>query len=172
MSSRIVLVRHGETEANRNYRFAESDDVPLTDLGRQQALELALRIREQFQPQRLYTSCFARARETGAIIGYELGLEPSILDGVHERDFGCLRGKSYKEALETMHGERWLWTPEGGENLEQVQARVIAALRTIREPEAIVVSHGAVMESISAWVTGNWETAAIPSNCDIAVVEL
>jgi broad specificity phosphatase PhoE len=43
-AGRIILIRHGETEANRSRCFADSDDIPLTDTGRSQSHALALRL--------------------------------------------------------------------------------------------------------------------------------
>src|SRR5690242_17716658 len=93
---RIILVRHGETEANRARCFGLSEDIPLTEAGTRQAHELAERLSQRFRPDLLLSSPFQRARETSEIIGRKLELMPELLEGIRERDFGCLRGQPYE----------------------------------------------------------------------------
>src|ERR1700759_35602 len=130
---RIILVRHGETEANRRRCFALSDDIPLTDTGRRQARELALRLAREFRPHLLVSSSFLRARETSAIVGEVLQLSPEIAAGLHERDFGCLRGHPYERMGAQMLPDPaynpqgpWLWAPAGGESLDEVRRRALS----------------------------------------------
>src|ERR1700733_5521080 len=104
---KIVLVRHGETEANLRRCFADSDDIPLTDAGRLQSREVAFRLAREFCPEVLVSSHFARAKETSEIIGRVLGLPTEAIPGIHERDFGSLKGRPYEEL-----GRRdALWSP-------------------------------------------------------------
>jgi probable phosphoglycerate mutase len=179
---RIILVRHGETDANRLRCFAESDDIPLTDTGRAQAAALALAIQEQFRACKVFSSEFRRARETARIIAQQFGLEPEVIHGLHERDFGLLRGQPYSSMAAMMRADaqfdperRWLWAPEGGESLESVRVRVIGALRDMKAScpaeDVVVVSHGAVMESVAAHLANSWEHARVPDNCTMIVVE-
>src|SRR5579863_9929190 len=133
---RIILVRHGETEANLRKCFGDSDDVPLTDAGRLQARELAFRLSREFCPEVLVSSEFVRARQTSEIIGRVLGLITEAIPGLHERDFGCLRGHPYERMPEMMARSpvqpAWLWSPAGGESLEEVRRRAIAAIDALR----------------------------------------
>ena len=182
---RIILVRHGETEANKLRHFA-IDSVPLTETGCLQAQELALRLKREFRPDVLLSSEFLRARQTSEIIGRTLSLETETVPGLHERDFGCLKGKPYEELgrLMTFEGfydpevpdqKPWLWRPAGGESLDDVRARVIVALESVRLQhsgrEVIVVSHGAVIQAICAHITGEWSDVSVPPNCGIVTVE-
>ena len=180
-AGRIILVRHGETEANRLRRFAESNDIPLTQTGRKQAHELARRLAAEFQPDLLLTSEYLRARETSEIIGNFLSLEPTVLPGIHERDFGSLRGHPYERMSELMLADSiydparpWLWTPPEGESLEDVRARAMQALELARSHnarEAVIVCHGAIIQAICAHLTGEWRQSFVPPNCGYAVVE-
>ncbi len=180
-SSRIIVVRHGETEANRLRRFAESNDIPLTQTGREQARELARRLAGEFRPDLLLSSKYLRARETSEIIGNFLSLEPVILPGIHERDFGRLKGHPYERMGEWMLADsmydparQWLWTPPEGESLEDVRARAIRALETARNWDAreiVIVCHGAVIQAICAHLTGEWRESFVPPNCGYALVE-
>ncbi len=178
---KIILVRHGETEANRAGCFAASDDIKLTGMGHDQAHQLALTIQNQFNPTRLFSSSFKRARQTAAIIARQLRLPVEVLDGVQERNFGCLKGQRYCHMGEMMKADsnydtrrRWMWIPEEGESLEQVQIRAVGALASVAElypeEEIVIVSHGAVMETIAAHLANNWDTACVPPNCGMLIV--
>jgi probable phosphoglycerate mutase len=180
--SRIILVRHGETEANRLGCFAASDEIPLTHTGREQAKTLAFSIQQQFRPGKILSSEFLRARQTAEIIARQLGLRAEVITGIHERDFGTLKGQAYREMGRIMQsdadydpGKRWLWAPKSGESLESVRLRAIGALQEIQAfcsgEDVVVVSHGAVMESVAAHLSGDWENASVPQNCGMIVVE-
>jgi broad specificity phosphatase PhoE len=179
---RIILVRHGETEANVRGHFAESDEIPLTAAGRLQAQSLAARLARDFKPTALISSTFLRARQTSEILAGALGLKPEVLEGIHERDFGSLRGHPYSRATETMPFEAAhdpdklrTWRPEGGESLEDVRLRAVAALENLRVRyvgrQILVVCHGAVIRSICSHITGDWADHYILPNCAAVVVE-
>lgn len=182
VAGRIILVRHGETEANRIGSFAASEDIALTNTGREQAEELALKIQTQFRPHKVFSSAFLRARQTAGIVAHRLGLPVEVIPGIQERDFGCLRGQPYERMGGLMRNDtlydperRWLWAPAGGESLEEVRARAIGALEKIQtcypRKEVVVVSHGAVMESVLAHLAGDWKAACVPPNCGMVLVE-
>ena len=182
MAGRIIVVRHGETEANRAGCFADSDEIPLTDTGRLQAQDAGERLAAEFRPQHLFSSSFARARETSEIIAAMLRLEVEIIEGLHERNFGCLKGHPYARLGELMAADpfcdaarTWTWSPPGGESLEDVRRRAVAAVDEVRKrhggQEVVIVCHGAVMLALSAHVTGNWAEAAVPANCGFLVIE-
>jgi broad specificity phosphatase PhoE len=179
---RLILVRHGESEGNRDRRFSISSEVELTEIGRRQAHEVAQRIKTRFQPELIFSSSFLRARQTSAIIAAELNLPVEVVEDIHERDLGTLRGESYDRLRELVKlapdfdpKQGWLWRPEGGESYEDVRLRVTAAFNRLRgrfpEHEVVVVSHGGVMLSMWAHITGRWEGAHLPPNCGIVLVE-
>jgi broad specificity phosphatase PhoE len=179
---RLILVRHGESEGNRDRRFTTSPEVELTEIGRQQAHDVARRIKKRFQPELIISSSFLRARQTSAIIAAELNLPIEIVEDIHERDLGSLRGESYDRLRELVKlapdfdpKQGWLWRPEGGESYEDVRLRVTAAFDRLRgrfpEHEVVVVSHGGVMLSMWAHITGEWKGAHLPPNCGIVLVE-
>ena len=91
---KLILVRHGESASNLARSFA-SPDIELTASGVQQAYEVARRIKARFTPRAVVSSHFRRARQTAEIIGAELNLPVELLDDIHERDLGELRGHSY-----------------------------------------------------------------------------
>ncbi|HKV56225.1 MAG TPA: histidine phosphatase family protein [Candidatus Binataceae bacterium] len=181
-TGKFIMVRHGESEGNRERRFTISSEVPLTELGRQQAREVARAISRAFNPSIVISSPFRRARQTSEIISGELNLEIEIVNDLHERDLGCLKGHSYDDlrtlvlkdpAYDPARG--WLWRPDGGESYDDVRQRVVSAVEGLlaRYPaqEIIIVSHGGVMLSVWAHIIGQWQGAHLPPNCGIVLVE-
>jgi broad specificity phosphatase PhoE len=179
---RIILVRHGETEANARGHFADSDEIPLTEAGRLQAESLAVRLARDFHPSALISSAFLRARQTSDILGRVLGLKAEVLEGIHERDFGSLRGHPYSRVAEVMPADHVhdphkirTWRPEGGESLEDVRLRAVVALEDLpvryAGREILVVCHGAVIWSICSHITGEWGENYIIPNCAVVVIE-
>jgi broad specificity phosphatase PhoE len=175
---KLIMVRHGESEGNRDRRFTTTSDAALTDLGREQAAQVARRIERLFRPHRVITSPYARARETGEIIAAALHLPAEIEPGLYERNFGYLRGQPYDAVRDdpTFESEAmWLWRPEGGESYEDVRLRVAPILDRLAaragEGEIVVVSHGGVMLTCWAHVVGHWQDAHVPQNCGIVLLE-
>jgi probable phosphoglycerate mutase len=158
----IVLVRHGETDWNREHRFQGHADPPLNAAGRAQSLALA----DELRGERLaaaYTSPLRRAHETAAILATELGLEPVADDALKEVDVGSWSGltrdevaarfpEGYARWLEYGHG----W--EDGETYEDLGARVVSGLVAIaaRHPDepVLAVTHGGPMRSALAVADG------------------
>lgn len=150
----ILLARHGETEWNRERRFQGQIDVPLSDRGREQARELAERVRGE-DVVALYASPLVRARETAEIVGAALGLEPRLDDRFKETDVGSWGGR-LKDDVEAEDADTWRrwqaagedWRFPGGESLAEQQRRVVAALVDVtqaRELPALVVCHRGVV---------------------------
>jgi len=178
---RFLLVRHGESEANRLHVFA-SDDTPLTETGREQAREVAEKLAARFTPDLVVSSKFCRAEQTARIIAGRLGLSLEIVPALHERDFGWLIGKTYEAFGQLIANDPgydaqhpWTWAPPEGETVEHVRDRVLEALEKLRaeHPTAtiVVVCHGIVMQTLWAHLTGTWEGAEIPKNCAVIQVE-
>jgi broad specificity phosphatase PhoE len=179
---RIILVRHGESVANRDRHFAESGENPLTELGLQQARELAPLVAARFRPVKILSSEFRRAQQTAGILAQDLGLPLEVIQGIHERDFGSLKGLPYQHYFDMKQKDPdydpkrdWVWEPPDGESRESVRVRVIAALESLAArfagEEIVVVCHGVVISSVFAHITGDWERAHIPTNCGMAVLE-
>jgi broad specificity phosphatase PhoE len=179
---KLIMVRHGESEGNRDRRFNISPDIPITELGRKQAQETAERIARMFRPEAIIASPYLRARQTAEIIAEPLGLPVEVVHDLHERDLGSLKGESYDvlrdlrrndPAFDRQQG--WLWKPEGGESYDDVRRRVMVAIEGLRERypehEVVVVSHGGVMLSMWAHLVGRWKDAHLPPNCGIVIVE-
>jgi broad specificity phosphatase PhoE len=172
------MVRHGESEGNANRRFTTSGEAKITDLGRRQAHEAALRIKMKYNPKLVIASTFARARETGRIIAEELGIPIQYESEFREMSLGDLAGQPYDSIANdpTFDPKRsWLWRAPNGESHEDVKKRVAPVLDEVAkkypDEEIVIVSHGGVMRSVWAHVTGKWEDAHVPPNCGIFVID-
>lgn len=158
MPTTIVLVRHGETDWNRDNRFQGRADPPLNDTGREQARALAAALSaESFAAA--YTSPLQRAAETAAILAGALRVD-AVPDGsLMEVDVGSWSGLTRTE-VEARFPEgfaRWLEYGHGwddGETYDELGARVVSGLAGIaaRHPGDVVlaVTHGGPIRSALA----------------------
>ena len=132
--SRLILIRHGETEWNVEGRYQGQADPPLNSKGRQQARSLASKL-SGAGLELLISSPLKRAAETAQILAEILDL-PVLLDDrlmeIHQGDWQTrLRSEiegQYPELFRRWESEPWQVTPPNGENLYQVQERVDAFL--------------------------------------------
>ena len=98
MSSSTVLVlsRHGQTVWHRENRYAGISDIDLTSTGVRQAEQLAAWTREH-RPDAVVSSPVRRAVETALPSARAVGLEPVIVEGLRELDFGVAEGRTIGE---------------------------------------------------------------------------
>lgn len=177
-TTRLILVRHGETAANVAGRMQGRGDDPLTERGRQQVQAVARRLQQE-QPAiaAIYTSPLLRARATAQGIGGALGLEPQIRDGLQEMDLGTLEGVSPAELAAGTPGNIDVAYP-GGESARAFVERIMDTLYGIvaAHPGStiVAVSHGGVIATaLSFWAHGHgsaWRNYA-PANCALSIVE-
>jgi probable phosphoglycerate mutase len=167
--TRLLLIRHGESEWNAAGRWQGQADPPLTDRGRQQALEASAAIGHV---DAIVTSDLERAAETGAIIGRALGVDHLATDsGLRERDAGSLSGLTRAEIFvafpHLLHDDpagfepgddgepRW---PADWESDNHLWARVEVALTAIAQlvgdGDVLVVTHGGVMYAVERHLGG------------------
>ena len=93
---KLLLVRHGQTDWNINRRFQGQSDVPLNEVGRQQATALANRLsREHIDV--LFASDLQRAHETARIIAAQHACEIRLDARLREINFGAWEGLTYDE---------------------------------------------------------------------------
>jgi probable phosphoglycerate mutase len=162
VSTTIVLVRHGETDWNRDNRFQGHADPPLNEAGREQARALGAELAgEAFAA--LYTSPLRRASETARILSGALSLEPRVSDALQEVDVGSWSGltRSEVEARFPDGYRRWLDYGHGwddGETYEELGARVVAGLFRIAadhpHERVLAVTHGGPIRSALAAAAG------------------
>jgi broad specificity phosphatase PhoE len=158
----LVLVRHGETDWNRENRFQGHADPALNDTGRSQARALADELRgEHFAAA--YTSPLRRAYETAAILAAGLGLEPVAEEALKEVDVGSWSGLT-RDEVESRFPDgylRWLEYGHGwddGETYDELGERVLSGLLEIaaRHPDTrvLAVTHGGPIRSALAAADG------------------
>jgi probable phosphoglycerate mutase len=129
MSTRFILVRHGETQSSFERRFAGSTDVDLTDHGREQAAALAKRLR----PVRIdviHASPLRRCLQTAEAITNTTGRKAQIVEDIRECNFGDWENLTLAEVLEGWSDamQRWIADesvcPPGGESWHELGERV------------------------------------------------
>ena len=161
----LYLVRHGQTPYNAEHRLQGQTDIPLSEVGREQARLLGERLKaEGARFDALYCSRLMRARETAGIIGSYIGLEPVVIEGVEEIDLGLFENHSFEEcavlyplAYADFKEKGNLSNAHGGESSYEVLNRARKALLALPEAKkgsALVVSHGAVIGFIRAFIAG------------------
>lgn len=161
---RLILIRHGETDWNREGRLQGGQDIPLNDLGRTQAAEAAQRLRTLepgFAALDFIGSPMQRARETMDILRAELDLAPGAYrldDRLKELTFGSWEGftwrdirKAEREQAQLRERDKWSFVPPGGESYGMLAKRVRPVLEDLQR-ETVIVSHGGVARAILALV--------------------
>lgn len=171
---RLLLVRHGETQWNREKRFQGQIDVPLNENGHKQAAAVANYLRD-VPIHRAISSPLLRPKQTAeAILIQHPGVELELIDGLKEISHGLWEGKLEHE-IEAEYGaelKQWQRSPEmvqmpEGENLQEVWERSAATWDEIVRSTAVqenlaqgtlttvlVVAHDAVNKAILCHIMG------------------
>jgi broad specificity phosphatase PhoE len=160
---RVYLARHGQTAYNREGRFQGQQAVPLDEVGRAQAAELAERA-VGYRFRALWCSPLLRARETADVVGARIGLRPVEDARLMETDAGEWTDLSFADvrALAPQRFDAFAaadpdFAFPGGESFAEQEARVAAALRDVEAGElpALVVCHGMVIRAAFAARAGD-----------------
>ena len=162
----IILVRHGETMANKTQLVLGTSDVPLTELGRDQAKAAAQKISlMEPSPTILFSSPYQRAKETAGYISNVIGLNPIFIDGLKEMNSGEMEGikasemdDKYPEYMKNWRRDHSTARPPGGETLEEVHSRAWKSILNIfneyDESLVVVVAHLFPIQGILCNVLG------------------
>ena len=156
--SRIILLRHGRTQANDLHLYCGSTDLPLSESGREE-LEL-LRdscIWPKIDSFRIFTSGMRRAEETLFLIYGDIPHETA--SDFREMDFGRFEMHSYEELCSDAEYRTWCDgdnesnVAPGGESGNQMSERVIAAFDCVlsRGDDTLIVLHGGPIAAIMAY---------------------
>lgn len=145
----LYLVRHGETDWNRQHRIQGLTDIPLNPTGRKQA-RAAGKLLSRRAWNGIYSSPLSRARETATIIAEQTGLsQPDAVDALVERNYGEAEGLNFIE-IDRRYPNRS--EVPGQESRAEVIARVVPALRELAASHPgeslIVVSHGGAIRAM------------------------
>lgn len=165
---RLLLVRHGETEWNRQGKFQGQIDVPLNDNGRDQAAKAGEFLKD-VALDFAFSSTMARPKETAEIIlKQHSDIKLQLLDGLREISHGTWEGKFESEIEQGFPGEleRWRNVPAEvqmpeGENLQQVKERSVASWQSILQAAeenqlqiGLVVAHDATNKTLLCHILG------------------
>ena len=154
----LVLIRHGETDMNRELRFQGHVDASLNAVGHEQARRLGARMAGE-RADAVYVSDLLRARQTADPVASGLAI-PYVTDtGLREQHFGRVDGMRVED-IQRDHPEAWAgWLrfeqdfamPEG-ESTRAFHARVMAAVQRLvalhPAQTVVVVTHGGVLDMI------------------------
>lgn len=158
----LVLIRHGETDWNRELRFQGQADVPLNAVGLEQARRLGERLAGEALDG-LVCSDLTRARQTAGPIharNARVALADLVLDAaLREQNFGELEGLRVPDIQARLPElwSQWLafqadFAPSGGESTRQFHGRVMSALRVLAQTHVqktlVVVTHGGVLDMV------------------------
>lgn len=163
-STELILIRHGETDWNRELRFQGHIDVPLNDTGHEQARRLGLRMKGE-PVQHIVCSDLMRTQQTTAPAAQQLGLPVQTTVTLREQSFGVVEGLR-AEDIQAQHPRAWEeWLQfkadrgmPGGESTREFHTRVMAALSALARQHGgqtvLVVTHGGVLDMVWRTVRG------------------
>ena len=163
--TRIILVRHGETEWNQKHIFQGASDIPLNETGRIQAGFARDALRDT-EFDEVFSSPLERAMETGTIITEGRGLTVQPEDGIREIYCGKWEGMLAFDIMEKFPEQYHIWRTapsrvgiEGAETLAEVQERVLESMRRIaadnRGKTILVTAHMVSISSLMLKVAGH-----------------
>ena len=154
----LILIRHGETDWNRELRFQGQIDVPLNAIGHAQAQRVATQLAGE-SVQHLVCSDLLRTRQTAMPAAQRLGLVAINDPALREQNFGVVDGMRAPD-IQTQYPQAWLgWSAfdadfafAGGESTRSFHSRVMTALRqladTRRGQRLLIVTHGGVLDMV------------------------
>ena len=158
--TKVIFIRHGQTEWNVTGRYQGQSDVQLSEEGLQQAVKLA----ENFPVERvdaIYASDLQRAMVTAETIAKQFGLSVQAEPAFRELSFGDWEGLTYQQIVDKWEDAmaNFLQHPDvleipGGESFPAVQQRAMKRLNELIEKHdgqtIVVVAHGAVLRTLLA----------------------
>ena len=185
--TKLILIRHGESVANRRHIFVGHTDVKLEEKGIKQAELTAQYIYENFKVDRVYSSDLRRAFETGKKVADIFGLEVVSDPGCREIYGGKWEGMSveelkekYKESyVDTWRGDIGKAEPDGGESVAQLADRIFKRFTSIAEDNpgktVVIATHATPVRAMQSLVlTGGLEKMKDipwPPNASVTVME-
>lgn len=157
-ATRIVAIRHGETDWNLATRIQGQLDIGLNATGHWQAERLARALSDEALDA-IYASDLSRALATAQAVAQQAGVLLRTETGLRERGFGVFEGLTFAEVEQRFpeQARRWrqrdaTFGPEGGETLRVFYDRVVTAVAALaarhRGQHIAVVTHGGVLDAL------------------------
>lgn len=182
--SKIYLIRHGQSEWNKLYKIQGQKDTKLTDIGKQQAMNLGDRlIKENIDI--IYSSDLERAYITANIISKMINkpVVPNV--SIREIGFGPWEGLSLAEIKKRFNKEYSIWLNEphklnleGAENLQILKDRAMKFVNQVinenKGKNIAIVSHSATLKIIILGLLGidiSFYKNITLSNVSLSIVE-
>ena len=157
-ATRVLAIRHGETDWNVDTRIQGQLDIPLNPKGRWQAQRVARALASEGLDA-IYASDLQRALETARCVAHGCGRDIVTDAGLRERGFGDFEGHTFREIEQRWPEQSVRWRrrdpdfgPGGGETLRDFHARCIATASRLAQAhpgETIaLIAHGGVMDCL------------------------
>lgn len=162
---RLILIRHTESAWNKLNVFTGWVDIPLSEAGREHALEVGRRLKGKFEVDKAYTSSLVRAQETLDLVMEGAGITgiPVVQDWhLNERFYGNWQSKNKAQTAakygdDAVHAVRRGYSarPPGGESLEDTTERVLPYFEETIEPELakgmtlLIAAHGNSLRALA-----------------------
>lgn len=148
--SKIYLIRHGETDSNKEKRIAGSTDLPLNEVGISQANEVAEQLKNT-QIDYIVCSDLLRAKQTAEVIQKVTGAKIIIDNELRERHYGIVEGQLSKD-IQPVATYKYEGKPEGGESYQEVEERIHASFlnhkKDFQGKNILIVSHGGALRTL------------------------
>lgn len=171
MKYRLLLIKHGETDWNKEKKLQGITDIPLNENGKKHAELVAGKILEAKEnPTAILSSPLMRAKQTAEIFSKMLKLQVTYNSDIQEVNFGTLEGLTWSEVkrvtgkdLEFIHENfQFDYTSYGGESIKQVLARMKNFEEFLNSKTEsfiqtfIVISHGTFIKVFLKEKTGKY----------------
>ena len=177
-TTRILLVRHGQSQGNAERRFGGHTATPLSEMGHRQA-EATARALAAEGVTAIYSSDLLRAVQTAEHCARATGLPLTTTPALREQGYGVLEGRPSRELWDLVDWTDPHWAADGGESLAELHARGGAYLKALcADPPAEVVAlvtHGDTIRAAQAVVAGlgpDELPAVTPHNGSVTKLEL
>lgn len=184
----LFLIRHGQTNWNKEKKIQGSIDISLNDVGIKEATDRAdYFFKNNIIPDAIYCSNKKRAIESATLIAKKFSLKPIVIENLEEMNLGLWEGKTWKEVQRQYPKELSIFeskdckyfSSHNGESYVDVAYRVIKELKNICNKEKnkkniFVVTHGAVIMTIRLFLEDkNWQKKninLIPKNLEFVKI--
>ena len=182
---RLYMMRHGETDWNRQHLWQGRTDIPLNDKGRWVA-ELTREGMKDIRIDYAFCSPLCRAKETAEIVLQGRNIALNIDERIIEMGFGPWEGTDMRDVSEEIklffqHPEQFV-VPEGAERFEDVLARESEFLEELfanpkyQDANILIATHGAALRGLMAVLEKKplsryWE-GGVHKNCGMSIVDV
>jgi len=163
--TRIIMVRHGQSIANKESRFAGHSDFDLSEIGHEQASLAAKYLSAIEKPDVIYSSDLSRAHNTAVPFAKEYGLPINDTEHLREMYAGKWEGEKVSDLIERFNEDMTAWRDDfsnarctGGESVAELYARVVPAVKDIAKKHlgqtVLMTTHATPIRAIECYSRG------------------